>query len=75
MIDKRVNVKLVNKNFVEVNKNINTKGNLIPIEYRKVFWTLLGSQDKWNLVIDKVVTKLDELDQPVTINVKETTTP
>jgi hypothetical protein len=57
-----VNAEQVNKNFVEVNK----KGNLIPTEYRKVFWTLLGSQEKFDAVLDIFVSKIDELDnQPL----------
>jgi hypothetical protein len=56
-----VKVQEVYKN--EHDKNVNTTGNLIPAEYRIVFWTLLGSQDKWNLVFDRVIARLDELEK------------
>jgi hypothetical protein len=37
----------------------NKAGNLIPAEYRKVFWTLLGSQDKWDFVFEKLIEAFD----------------
>lgn len=58
------NTKGINKNYSKVN---NSKRNLIPRYYLKFLPVILGSQDKWNLVFDKVIAKLDELDKPVIV--------
>jgi hypothetical protein len=56
----------VNKNCGEVINVV--KGNLIPTEYRKVFWTMLSSQEKWNKVFDKFIERIDELEnQPIVV--------
>jgi hypothetical protein len=60
------NVSKVYNNHVD--KNVKKKGNLIPTEYRKVFWTLVASQERWNHVFDKFIERVDELE---TIEVKE----
>ena len=65
-----VKARLVNKNFVIVNNN-NNKRNLIPTEYRKVFWALVASQERWDHVFNKFIERVDELNQP--IKVKEPT--
>ena len=63
---KTVNVEPVNKNFAEVNKQ-QKQGNLIPRDYIRVVSTMLGSQEKFDKVMEKVIAKLDELDRVVLV--------
>lgn len=71
MKTKEDNVPKVYNNHIDI--NVKTSRQLIPRHYLRFLPVILGSQDKWNLVFEKVVAKLDELDinQPV-IEVKET---
>jgi hypothetical protein len=55
------NVKLVNKNLVEVNSNQQKPRNLIPRNYNQFMFTML-SQEKWNLVFEKLIAAFDRLE-------------
>lgn len=57
-----------------IDRNVKTNRQLIPRHYLRFLPVILGSQDKWDLVFEKVIAKLDELDttnQPVSVKVKE----
>jgi hypothetical protein len=56
------NVKPVNKNFVEVNSNQQKPRNLIPRNYNQFMFTMLSSQEKWNLVFEKLIAAFDKLE-------------
>jgi adenosine deaminase len=66
VIVKEENVSKVYNNYVD--KNVKTTGNLIPTEFRFVFWSLLTDQLKWNKVFDKLIERIDELEeQPIEV--------
>jgi hypothetical protein len=67
--NKLENVSKVYKN--QPDKNVKTKGNKIPTEYRYVFWILIGDQGKWNKVFDKVIAAIDRCEKQSTIVVNE----
>lgn len=69
VLTKEDNIPKVYNNHID--KNVKTKGDLIPPSYKQFFCTMLSSQDKWDLVFEKIIAKLDELDHKPTIEVKE----
>jgi hypothetical protein len=47
-----------------IDKNVETNRQLIPTECKVVFRTLLGSQEKFDIVINKVMTAFSKLHPP-----------